>query len=97
MRDAMAHDPAKLAGQLKLPLLIVQGGRDLQIKMADANALHAAQPKSKLIVIAEANHVLKAVPEGDRGANIASYGDPALPLAPGIGEAVAAFVKSEAQ
>ena len=97
LRDAMAHDPAKLAGQLKLPLLVIQGGRDLQITMADANALHVAQPKSKLIVIAEANHVLKTVPEGDRGANLASYADPSLPLAPGIGEAVAAFVKSETQ
>ena len=95
MRDWMAHDPAKLAGALKLPLLIVQGGRDLQVSVADANALHAAQPESELSVVTEANHVLKAVPEGDRAANMASYGDPALPLAAGIAEAIANFVKRQ--
>jgi len=97
LRDLMAQDPAKLARALKLPLLIVQGGRDLQVGIGDAQALHAAQPKSELRVIAEANHVLKAVPEGDRAANMASYGDPARPLAPGIAEAIAAFVKPKAQ
>lgn len=56
-------------------------------------ALHAAQPKAVLRIVADANHVLKAVPDGDRAANMASYGDPALPLAPGVAEAIAAFVK----
>ena len=93
MRDWMAYDPAKLAASLKLPLLIVQGGRDLQVGVGDARALHAAQPRSELKVIAEANHVLKAVPEGDRAANMASYGDASQPLAPGIAEAIANFVR----
>jgi pimeloyl-ACP methyl ester carboxylesterase len=95
IRDWMAHDPAQLAKALKVPLLIVQGGHDLQVGVGDAQALHAAQPKSELKVIAEANHVLKAVPEGDRAANMASYGNPALPLAPGIAEAIASFVKRQ--
>jgi len=93
IRDWMTYDPAKLAAALKLPLLIVQGGRDVQVGIADAEALHAAQPTSELQVVAEANHVLKAVPDGDRAANIASYGDEALPLAPAIAEAIAGFAK----
>jgi hypothetical protein len=91
LRDMFAHDPGKLAASLKVPLLIVQGGRDLQVTRADAEALHAAQPASTLRVIDEANHVLKVVPD-DRAANMASYADPSLPLAPGIAEAIADFV-----
>jgi len=37
------------------------------------------------------NHVLKLAPV-DRAANIATYADPTRPLAPGVMEAVDAFV-----
>jgi hypothetical protein len=37
--------------------------------------------------------VLKAVEGDDRGANIATYGDPSRPLAPGVAEAIAHFVR----
>jgi len=37
------------------------------------------------------NHVLKAPAEG-RAANLASYADPAMPLAEGLAAGVAAFV-----
>ena len=47
--DALARDPAKLAATLGVPLLIVQGERDLQVSVADAQALAAAQPKARLV------------------------------------------------
>ena len=89
----MAQDPARLAVSLKLPLLIVQGDRDLQVKVADASALAKAQPKAKLILLPGVNHVLKIVATDDRAANIATYADPSLPIAPGVVDAVAGFVK----
>ena len=45
--DILARDPAQLAKTLKVPLLIVQGERDLQVSAADARALAAAQPKAQ--------------------------------------------------
>jgi hypothetical protein len=54
--------------------------------------LAAAQPGAKLAIIPGVNHVLKAAPT-DRAANIASYRDPALPIAPAVVDAVAGFVK----
>jgi len=90
--DLMAADPARLAKGLTVPLLIIHGSEDLQIAEADAKALHAAQPKSRLITLPGMNHVLKAVPPGDRAANFAAYADPALPLAPGLIDAIASFV-----
>ena len=89
----MAQDPARLAASLKLPLLIVQGDRDLQVNVADANALAAAQPKARLVVLPGVNHVLKNVATTDRAANIATYANPSLPVSTAVVDAVASFVK----
>ncbi len=93
MIDALAQDPARLAASLKLPLLIVQGDRDLQVNVTDANALAAAQPKARLVVLPGVNHVLKNVAATDRAANIATYGNPSLPVSTAAVDAVASFVK----
>lgn len=93
MIDVFAHDPAKLAASVRLPLLIVQGERDVQVSVADARALGRAAPKAKLVLLPEVNHVLKAVASDDRAANLATYGDPALPVAPALVDAIVAFVK----
>ena len=90
--DLMAQDPARLAATLKLPLLIVQGDRDLQVKVADADVLAAAQPKAKLVILPGVNHVLKIVASDSPAANFATYGDPSLPIAPGVVDAIAGFV-----
>jgi pimeloyl-ACP methyl ester carboxylesterase len=91
--DMFKRDPAKLAASLKVPLLIVQGERDIQVSTTDAKDLAAAQPKAKLVLIPAMNHVLKDVPTDDRGANMATYADPSLPVDRGLVDAVAAFVK----
>jgi fermentation-respiration switch protein FrsA (DUF1100 family) len=93
LMDMLAKDPAALAEQATLPMLIIQGGKDIQVSRADAEALHAAQPKAKLLIIENMNHVLKDVAGDDRAANIATYGDPALPLDAGLADAIASFVK----
>jgi uncharacterized protein len=90
--DLLAQDPARFASALKLPLLIVQGDRDLQVKVEDAKALAAAQPKAKLVIVPGVNHVLKAVASDDRAANFATYADPSLPVSPAVVDAIASFV-----
>ena len=87
-----SYDPARLVGAVAKPVLIVQGERDLQVSVADAHRLAAADPKARLVLVPTANHVLKAVASDDRSANLATYGNPDLPLAPGIVDAIAAFV-----
>ena len=91
--DMFRRDPAKLAASLKVPLLIVQGERDLQVSTADAKALAAAQPKAKLVLVPTMNHVLKDVGSDDRSANLAAYADPSLPADSTLVDAIADFVK----
>jgi pimeloyl-ACP methyl ester carboxylesterase len=91
--DDFRYDPAKLAASLKVPLLIVQGERDLQVSVADAKTLGAAQGNAKLVLIPSMNHVLKDVASDARAANFATYGDSSLPVDPGLVDAIAQFVK----
>lgn len=90
--DQMALDPAKLARAYRGPVLIVSGGRDIQVAAADAEALHRARPDATLLVVPGMTHVLKATDSEARAANLATYRDPALPLAPGLAEGIAAFL-----
>ena len=84
-------DPAAEIAKVRAPMLILQGTTDLQVGIADAHRLAAAQPHATLILLEGANHVLKSAPL-ERIANIASYANPAMPLAPGVVEDVADFV-----
>jgi pimeloyl-ACP methyl ester carboxylesterase len=91
--DDFRHDPAKLAATLQVPLLIVQGERDLQVSVTEAKDLAAAQPKAKLVLLPAMNHVLKDVASDDRAANLATYADSSLPVDSGLVDAIAGFVK----
>lgn len=84
-------DPAALLAAYDGPVFIGQGATDLQVGVADAQALAAADPRATLKLWDGVNHLLKTAP-ADRAANLATYADPALPLAPGVAEDVGAFI-----
>lgn len=86
-------DPAALLAAYDGPVFIGQGTTDLQVTVTDAQALAAADPKATLKLWDGVNHLLKTAP-ADRAANLATYADPALPLAPGVAQDVAAFIRA---
>ncbi|MBB3870522.1 MAG: alpha/beta fold hydrolase [Brevundimonas sp.] len=86
-------DPAALIAAYAGPVFIGQGTTDIQVSVADAQALAAADPQATLKLWDGVNHVLKTAP-ADRAANIAAYSTPDLPLAPGVVEDVAAFIQA---
>jgi uncharacterized protein len=90
--SVFSYDPAKLIATVSKPVLILQGERDLQVSVADAERLKQAAPQAKLVLLPNTNHVLKTVTTDDRRTNGATYMDPSLPLAPGVVDAVANFV-----
>jgi hypothetical protein len=73
------------------PVMIGQGTTDIQVGLTDANALAAARPDARLTIWQGVNHLLKIAP-ADRAANIATYSDPTLALAPGVVGDVAGFI-----
>lgn len=85
------YDPAAELAKLPMPVLLIRGTHDLQVRQADADALAAARPDATFLAIEEMNHVLKIAP-ADRAENIRFYSDPEAPLAPGLVAAVAGFI-----
>lgn len=85
------QNPQILIAALHIPVLIIQGDRDVQVKVKDAEQLKTSQPNAVLAIIPHMNHVLKEV-EDDYAANIKSYSDPLLPLAPGLMDKITSFI-----
>lgn len=92
----LALDPRALIAAYDGPVLIAQGDTDIQITTADSDALKAAAPSAELVVWPQVNHVLKSAP-AERAANLRTYGDPALPLAPSVVSDVSAFILAHSQ
>ena len=96
LMSVFALDPAELLHGYQNPILVLYGEYDLQIDEADARLLSGANQNARLVLLPNANHVLKSVATADRAANIATYADPSLPLAPGVIETIVQFVATEA-
>lgn len=93
LMDLLRADAASLAANTTLPMLIIRGGKDIQVAAADAEALHTARPDATLVSPPMMNHVLKDVRGDDRASNIATYADPSLAVDAGLVEAIVGFVK----
>lgn len=78
MMSWFKNDPAKVIEGLKLPVLILQGTNDLQVKVEDAEILHRANPSSELVILENVNHVLKKVANSEE--NLKAYSDPTIPV-----------------
>jgi hypothetical protein len=90
--NEFSFDPAKLIARCRQPVLIVQGQRDIQVGIGDAEQLRRANPAARLTLLPDTNHVLKTVTSDNRVTNIATYTDSSLPLAPGVVDAIAGFI-----
>jgi pimeloyl-ACP methyl ester carboxylesterase len=90
-------DPAKLIAACRNPILVMQGERDLQVSVLDAQRLERAAPAARLVLLPNTNHVLKPVMSAAWAANAAAYSDPNLPLAPGVIDGIADFIMDSPQ
>lgn len=93
LQSWMAYDPIAQVEKLDAQALFVGGTRDLQVPARDAELLHEAKSGSELLIVDGMNHVLKPVPD-DQQANMAAYADPELPLADGLVDRIAEFLKN---
>ena len=71
--------------------MIAQGTNDLQVEVEDAQSLSRANPKAKLVMIENMNHVLKIV-EGDQQVNLTKYNLPDLPISHKLIESIVNFI-----
>jgi uncharacterized protein len=88
--SAFVEDPIPPLKLLDQPILIVGGGRDLQIARLDFAALSAAAPTAKTLWVPDMNHVL--VDATDDADNLAAYNQPERALDTVMIDSVAAFI-----
>ncbi len=74
------------------PLLVVQGTTDIQINLNDAIKLSTVNPRTRLAIISEMNHVLKICASLDQQAQMMTYINDTLPLAPMLVATIADFL-----
>ncbi|WP_323788130.1 alpha/beta hydrolase family protein [Psychroserpens sp.] len=91
MLSWMAYNPAEEIKKLKLPILILNGSKDIQVATTEAENLHQANPKSELVIIDNMNHVLKTIEKDED--NMASYMSPDFKLSQELVEVIETFIK----
>ena len=92
MKSLMDFDPPSAIRSLQQPVLIVQGGRDLQVTVVDAERLRSGQPKAQLVVIPAANHVLKQTSDTTLSGQMQLYQSPTAPIMPEVVNAIADWI-----
>lgn len=88
----LKYEPQHEISNVTVPIIILQGKKDIQVTEKDAENLHAANNDATIHYFDKMNHVLKDV-EGDRDQNLASYYNPDLPLTNGLIDEITEFIK----
>ena len=92
LKSLTAFDPPAAIRSVRQPVLIVQGGRDLQVTVVDAERLHTAKPEAQLVVVPLANHVLKQTTDTTVMGQMPTYQNPTVPIMPDVANAIAAWI-----
>ena len=87
--------PTDLISRLEQPLLIIQGDKDIQVSVADAQLLHNSNPKSELVIIKDMNHVLKQIESTDKVLQLKSYYDAKSPIVNEVVINIAKFIDNK--
>ena len=88
-----AYNPAVEIAKLDIPVLILQGDKDIQVGVEEAEKLHAAHQASSMYVVKDMNHILKQCDTNDRMAQLATYSDPKLPIKPELISHIVEFIR----
>jgi len=86
------YNPQFEISKLKIPILIINGSKDIQTKNLDAELLHNTAINSQLEIIENMNHIFKEI-KGDLTENMQSYNNPKLPVMKELANRITNFVK----
>lgn len=89
----LKYNPQDEIKKLKIPTLLLNGTKDLQVSVTDAELLKKALPTAELVIIESMNHVFKEI-KGDTTENMKSYNDPNLPISAQLLNTITRFIKA---
>jgi len=88
----MRYNPQIEIAKLTMPILIVNGTKDLQVSVAEAELLRKSAPKAEFKIIEKMNHVLFTI-EGDDLENSKSYNEAFRSLNDELVQTIVKFIK----
>ena len=93
--SSMQYDPQVLVAKCEQPIFIVSGGYDVQVSLANGEALAAAQKSAQHKVFDCMTHVLKDSQTTDRVQQILGvYSNSNIPISEGLADSVVEFVNN---
>ena len=87
------YNPQTEIKKLHIPILLINGDKDIQVSVNDAQLLHQAKSDAQLKIISNMNHIFKEI-KGDDTENKASYTNPDLPINKELPSVLTAFIQS---
>ena len=94
MMNWMQYNPQEEIKKLQMPILLINGTKDLQVEPKEAKLLNEAVPSSTLELIDNMNHVLVTI-EGDNLENSKSYNEPFKKLSKELIKSIIDFIQKE--
>lgn len=94
--NSMQYDPVAYAKRVACPVLIVSGGRDIQVAPSNGVRLAEAMPEAKLVVFDNMTHVLKDADTSDRVEQLLGvYSNANLAITEGLVPAIVNFINNK--
>ncbi len=89
----MKYHPEEEIKTLNIPILLINGTKDLQVSIKEAERLKAANKNAILEILENMNHVLFEI-KGDDLENSKSYNEPFRPIMPGLVSVITKFINN---
>jgi fermentation-respiration switch protein FrsA (DUF1100 family) len=88
----MQYNPQELIENLEIPVLIINGTKDLQVSTKEAQLLKERKADAELVIIENMNHLLFEI-NGDDLVNTKSYNELQHPIVPEVISSIVRFIK----
>ncbi|SEL34030.1 hypothetical protein SAMN04487910_2184 [Aquimarina amphilecti] len=92
MKSWIKYTPSEEIKDLNIPILVLQGDKDLQVEVSEAEKLKEAVPNAEYVIIENMNHILREI-KGSRLENHKSYNEYWLKIMPEVTTSIVNFVK----
>jgi pimeloyl-ACP methyl ester carboxylesterase len=92
MSNWMQYNPQKRIESLEIPVLIINGTRDLQVSTTEAQLLKDHKADAEIVIIENMNHLLFEI-NGDDLVNTKSYNELSHPIMPEVITAMVNFIQ----
>ncbi len=91
----MRYEPTELVAKCRVPMLIVSGGRDIQVSVSNGERLHGANPAAEYRMFENMTHVLKDADASDRMMQVMSiYTNANLAITEALAPAIVEFINN---